>query len=166
MENRDLEKNEGGKKDPTGEDLDPKNLGRGIHRRTIEKFAALPDEDRRKMLKDTWAEVAMGAATRAKQFVATCSPKDFGRLYQMIMSGAVAIDKAFPPQKQEIQAPAFVVNMFGSLGQRAAAIASPTVPTIDVTPKEVEWQSSPTKMNSSLPTSSESSLTKTPSTVS
>jgi hypothetical protein len=114
------------------------NAGRGIYRRQLEKFAKLDSTKKHDILKETWKEVAMGAALRAKAFVATCAPKDFGRLYQMIMAGAVSIDKAFPPKQEALNAPSFVFNMFGSLGQRAAAIAMPSVP-IQITNTEVSW---------------------------
>lgn len=113
------------------------NEGRGIYRRQLEKFAVLESTAKHDILKETWKEVAMGAALRAKAFVATCAPKDFGRLYQMIMAGAVSIDKAFPPKQEPLNGPSFVFNMFGSLGQRAAAIAmpqTPQTPVINVTP--------------------------------
>ena len=85
----------------------------------------------------------MGVALRAKAFSTTCSPKDFGRLYQLIMSGAVSMDKAFPPKEQN-NAPRLVVNLFGSLGQRAGAIATPVVPTVvDITPKQESTDGQP-----------------------
>ena len=117
------------------------NPGRGIYKKQLAAFVKLNDEDKHKLLKETWKEVAMGAASRAKAFVATCSPKDFGNLQRLVMSGAISIDKAFPP-KQEALAPKFIVNMFGSLGSRAAAIATPAVPTIDVTAIEVKCDTS------------------------
>ena len=123
------------------------NPGRAIYKRELTKFAGLPEKDRQYVLKETWKEVAMGAALRAKTFVATCSPRDFGNLQRLIMSGAIAIDKAYPP-KQEALTPKFIINMFGSLGQRAAEIAMPRTPTIDVTPKEIAC--SPLMMTESL----------------
>jgi hypothetical protein len=114
---------------PTG-DIATRNLdGRGKHRRSLEQFATLDPKEQHHALRDTWKQVAMGVALRAKSFATTCSPKDFGRLYQLVMSGAVSLDKAFPP-KEQTQSPRLVVNLFGSLGQRAAAIAIPKVPTI------------------------------------
>lgn len=111
--------------------------GRGKYKRQLEKFMTLDDDTKHRTLKDTWKEVAMVAASRARQFAATCSPKDFGRLYQLIMSGAVSIDKAFP-KTEHVNSPSLVVNMFGSLGQRAARIAIPPTPeTITVTAMEV-----------------------------
>lgn len=114
------------------------NLGRGIHRRELEKFAKLDDKEKHTVLKETWKEIAMGAALRAKAFITTCAPKDFNNLYRMVMAGAVAIDKAYPPvaDKKPPVSPSLVVNMFGSLGQRAAKIAMPETPettVIDVT---------------------------------
>lgn len=114
------------------------NLGRGIHRRELEKFNKLDDKEKHALLKETWKEVAMGAALRAKAFITTCSPKDFTNVYKVVMAGAVAIDKAYPPvaEKKPPASPSFVVNMFGSLGQRAAKIAMPETPettVIDVT---------------------------------
>ena len=118
-------------------DLPPANPeGRGIHRRALEKFVSKEVKEQHNQLRNTWKEVAMGVALRAKAFSTTCSPKDFGRLYQLIMSGAVSMDKAFPPKEQN-NAPRLVVNLFGSLGQRAGAIATPVVPTVvDITPKQ------------------------------
>lgn len=147
------------------------NAGRGIYRRQLEKFAKLESTKKHDILKETWKEVAMGAALRAKAFVATCAPKDFGRLYQMIMAGAVSIDKAFPPKQEALNAPSFVFNMFGSLGQRAAAIAMPSVPIqITNTPTlindttEVPWTPSvSTPMATSHETPLEPSISMMPS---
>lgn len=89
-------------------------------------------EQRRAHLHDLWVEVAATVALRAKSFAKTCSPQDAGKLYQLIMSGAVSIDKAFPPK--ENTAPALAINLFGNLGQKAIDIVRPTVPTITVQP--------------------------------
>lgn len=113
------------------------NQGRGVYRRQLEQFSTLKDEEKHALLRETWKDVAMGAALRAKALIATCSPKDFSSMYKVVMSGAVAIDKAYPPEvKKQLLTPALVVNMFGSLGQRAARIAMPETPAavIDVTP--------------------------------
>ena len=114
--------------------------GRGLYRRQLAEFAQLTDEDKQKTLRNTWKEVAMGAALRAKALVATCAPKEFSSLYRVIMSGAVAIDKAYPPdERKRDHSPSLVVNMFGTLGQRAAAIAMPTTPeSIVIEAKEVK----------------------------
>ena len=117
--------------DPSPTDVATLNLdGRGKHRRSLEAFATLDPKEQHHTLRDAWKQVAMGVALRAKAFATTCSPKDFGRLYQLVMSGAVSLDKAFPPKEQN-NAPRLVVNLFGSLGQRAGAIATPQVPTIE-----------------------------------
>lgn len=137
------------------------NPGRGLYRKQLAKFAALKDEDKHTLLRETWKEVAMGAAARAKAFVATCSPKDFGNLQRMVLSGAVAIDKAYPPKQEEL-APKFIVNMFGSLGQRAAAIATPPTPIIDVTPVEVTTCSPEPTTEPCLLTAKENSTTTPP----
>ena len=142
-------KNQGSQKEltstlePPGHSPAQANLeGRGIHRRALARFIAEPPAAQHKELRDTWKAVAMVAASRAKGFAATCSPKDFGRLYQLIMSGAVSIDKAFPP-KEQAASPRLVVNLFGSLGERAAKIAIPPVPqVIDVTPQPQEGSTS------------------------
>lgn len=121
----------------TGPPVPTNNEGRGVYKRQLEHFATLKDEEKHTQLRDTWKEVAMGAALRAKALVATCSPKDFSSLYKVVMSGAVAIDKAFPETKKPQVTSALVVNMFGSLGQRAARIAMPETPTtIDITPEK------------------------------
>ena len=118
------------------------NQGRGVYRRQLEQFSTLKDEEKHALLRETWKDVAMGAALRAKALIATCSPKDFSSMYKVVMSGAVAIDKAYPPEaKKQLLTPALVVNMFGSLGQRAARIAMPETPlTVDVTPVAQEVQ--------------------------
>ena len=115
----------------------PNSDGRGVHRRALERFCAEPAVKQHAQLRDTWKEVAMGVALRAKAFATTCKPSDFGRLYQLVMSGAVSIDKAFPP-KEQVASPRLVVNLFGSLGERAARIAIPAVPVIDITPTVTE----------------------------
>lgn len=125
------------------------NPGRSIYRRELNKFSKMKEEDKHTMLRETWKEVAMGAASRAKAFVATCSPRDFGTLQRLVVSGAIAIDKAFP-QKAEVYSPKFIVNMFGSLGPRAVAIAQPLTP-IDITPKEVTCDSAMIETVASLP---------------
>lgn len=139
-------KNQKDKKGSVGTGLDhwqsggesPNMDGRGVHRKALERFIAEPAGKQHAQLRDTWKEVAMGVALRAKAFATTCSPKDFGRLYQLIMSGAVSIDKAFPP-KEQVSAPRLVLNLFGSLGDRAARIAIPPVPPIiNITPVDSE----------------------------
>ena len=137
-EKRDLEKELADELQSTELELASLNPdGRGKHRRALEKFTTLDTKEQHATLREHWKQVAMGVALRAKSFSTTCSPKDFGRLYQLIMSGAVSLDKAFPPKEQST-APRLVVNLFGSLGQRAAAIAIPKVPTIDaISVKEV-----------------------------
>lgn len=131
----------------------------------LAKFAADTNEQQLTELRKTWKETAYMIALRAKGFANQCSPQEFGRLYQLIMSGAVSIDKAFPPKEQGHNAPAFVVNMFGSLGQRASAIAAPPVPTITVEPikETVEWQDSAGKTMSLSLTNTEALSTTTPS---
>ena len=131
------------------------NPGRGIYRRELERYTKLTEDEKLTRLRDIWKEVAMGTATRAKAFVSTCSPKDFSNLQRLIAAGATAIDKAFP-EKATPLAPKFIVNLFGSLGQRAAAIAMPPVPIIDVTAVEVPCpNSSTTQTMSLLPTKTE-----------
>ena len=141
--------------------------GRGRYRRALEHFTTLKDEEKHSALRETWKEVAMGAALRAKALVATCSPKDFSMLYRVVMAGAVAIDKAYPPaEHKRDHSPALVVNMFGSLGQRAAAIAMPPTPeTLVLEAKEETWPASDTKTTSSSKTpTEETSPTTKPST--
>jgi hypothetical protein len=148
------------------------NPGRGIYRRQLEKFSTLPDDEKHKLLRETWKEVAMGTITRAKAFVSTCSPKDFGSLQRLVISSAVSLDKAFPPVKEPLAGPKFIVNLFGSLGPRAAAIATPPIPLIgqdaiinDSITREITWPSSSlTKTTTLLPTLLENSTTTTPST--
>ena len=120
------------------------NPGRGIYRRELEAFALKTDDQKLDALRETWKEVAMGAAVRAKTFVSTCAPKDFGQLHKLISAAATGIEQAFP-QRREATNPQFIINMFGSLGQRAGAIATPSTPIIDVTPKEVSWPDSASK---------------------
>lgn len=140
--------------------------GRAKYRRQLEQFALLEDDEKHNQLKETWKEVAMGAAIRAKALVSTCSAKEFHLLQRVITAGAIAMDKGYPPTEQKKDhSPALVVNMFGSLGQRAAAIAMPITPeTITVQAKEVtEWPDSATKTALSLPTNTAMSPTTKPS---
>ena len=110
-------------------------LGRGAHNAAIEEFRGLTREQRYQKLRDDWAEISQAVMIRAKQFAKTCSPQEFGKLYQLIMSGAVSLDKAFPPKEQ--QQPTIQVNMFGSLGQKAKQIVVPQTPmTVTVQPTE------------------------------
>ena len=103
----------------------------------LRRFAQLPPKEQHDILRDTWKQVAMGVAVRAKNFLTTCPPHDFGKLYQLVQAGAQALDKAFPP-KEQTSAPRLVVNLFGSLGDRAAKVAIPVVPhTIDAEAKEI-----------------------------
>ena len=112
-------------------------LGRGIHRRKQENFEELKPHEQNAYLRDLWKSIALGVAERAKSFSTTCSPKDFGKLHQLVTTGATALDKAFPP-RQEIQTPKLIFNLFNSLGQRATRIAVPEVPgVIDVSTKTV-----------------------------
>ena len=103
--------------------------GRGIHRRVVEDFDTLTPADQKKALLETWRGLAMGIAVRAKSFATTCSPKDYNKLYNLVQSGAVALDRAFP-EKKELQSPRLIVNLFQSLGLKAGAIAIPDVPKV------------------------------------
>src|SRR5262245_455235 len=93
------------------------NPGRAIYRRELEEFAALSDNDKLEALRGVWKEIAMGAAVRAKLFVKQCSPAEFSTLQKLISAAETGIQNAFP-QKREATSPQFIVNMFGSLGQR------------------------------------------------
>lgn len=103
-------------------------LGKGINNAPLEEFRKLTREQRYQLLREEWAELSYTILMRAKSFAKVCSPQEFGRLYQAIMSGAVSIDKAFPPK--EVQQPQIQVNMFGSLGQRAREIVVPKLPQV------------------------------------
>ncbi len=109
-------------------------LGKAIHKRTVEDFETLTPKEQHDCLRDTWKSIAMGIAARAKSFSTSCSSKEFGKLYQLVQAGAASLDKAFPP-KEQTQSAKLIVNLFSSLGQRAARIAIPEVPVIDVTPQ-------------------------------
>lgn len=106
--------------------------GRAKYKRQLEHFATLNDDDKLKSIRETWKEVAMVAATRAKQLASTCAAKDFGKLYQLIMSSAISLDKAFPPKKEPPPPapPPLVFNLFGSLGQRAVSVVTPQTPEV------------------------------------
>lgn len=110
-------------------------LGKAVHRKAIEEFEDLTPKEQHEHLRALWRSIAMGIASRAKTFTASCSSKEFGKLYQLVQAGTASLDKAFPP-KEQTQSAKLIVNLFSSLGSRAASIAIPTVPTIDVTPKE------------------------------
>lgn len=116
---------------------DPKkeshNPGRAIYKKKLEEYQGLSPEEKSKALRETWGEIAMAAALRAKQLVATCSVKDFGRLQQIINAGSTAVEKAFPKEERSVAqqtAPQFIVQLFGSLGQGARAIAAPQTPIV------------------------------------
>ena len=104
-------------------------LGQSLLTQETEEFLSLTLEQRRAYLKDLWSEVAFTVTKRAKSMAKTVSTKDIGRLYQLVMSGAVALDKAFPPK--EISGQTLSINLFGSLGQKAVGIVQPPVPTIE-----------------------------------
>jgi hexokinase len=108
-------------------------LGKAVHKKAIEDFEALTPKEQYDSLRATWRSIAMGIASRAKTFSASCSSKEFGKLAQLVAAGTASLDKAFPP-KEQTQSAKLIVNLFSSLGQRAARIAIPEVPTIDVTP--------------------------------
>lgn len=172
VETQEGEKEGSGKATPDNPD------GRGRYRRQLERFATLKDEEKHQTLKETWKEVAMGAALRAKSFVATCAPKDFTNLYRIIMSGAIAIDKAYPPrdQQRDLAHTALVVNMFGTLGQRAVNIVMPplperqerkdVIPCHELDPSQPPKLDSPSPTGSLLPQTMESLITVEPSTLS
>lgn len=107
-------------------------LGKAIHKKAIEDFESMTPKEQYDHLRATWRSIAMGIASRAKSFSASCSSKEFGKLYQLVSAGTASLDKAFPP-KEQTQSAKLIVNLFGSLGSRAASIAIPEVPTIDVT---------------------------------
>ena len=95
----------------------------------IKEFKGLSREQRKELLKETWQETAYTVALRASTFARFCNAREGGRLYQLIMAGAVSMDKAFPPKEQlDLNE---VVNLFGSLGARGKAIVQPNVPQIE-----------------------------------
>ena len=110
------------------------NDGRGYYSRQVKEFEGLPQKEQHEALRAVWKSIAMGIATRARQFSTTCSPKDFTNLYRLVSSGATALDKAFPP-KQEPQSPKLIVNLFQSLGLKATRIAIPETPVIECQPE-------------------------------
>lgn len=73
---------------------------------------------------------------RVKAFSRTCSPSEFGRLYQLIMSSAVALDKAYPKEPLPVtpQQSIMQVNLFGSISDKAKQVVVPETPVIDVQP--------------------------------
>lgn len=95
----------------------------------IKEYKGLSREQRKDLLRELWQETAYTVGLRASTFAKSCSAKDGGKLYQLIMAGAVATDKAFPPKEQlDLNE---VVNLFGSLGARGKAIVQPKVPLIE-----------------------------------
>ena len=95
----------------------------------IKEFKGLSREQRKELLKETWQETDYTVALRASAFARFCNAREGGRLYQLIMAGAVSMDKAFPPTEQlDLNE---VVNLFGSLGARGKAIVQPNVPQIE-----------------------------------
>lgn len=104
-------------------------LGKAPLTQETEEFLSLNLDQRRAVLKDLWCEVAFVVAKRAKAMAKTVSTKDIGRLYQLVMSGAVSLDKAFPPK--EVSGQTLSINLFGSLGQKAVGIVQPAVPTLE-----------------------------------
>ena len=95
----------------------------------VKEFKGLSREQRKELLKETWQETAYTVALRASTFARFCNAREGGRLYQLIMAGAVSMDKAFPPKEQlDLNE---VVNLFGSLGARGKAIVQPNVPQIE-----------------------------------
>ena len=95
----------------------------------LKEFKGLTREQRKDLLREAWQETAYTVALRARNFAQSCNAKEGGRLYQLIMAGAVAIDKAYPPKEQmDLNE---VVNLFGSLGARGKAIVQPHVPLIE-----------------------------------
>lgn len=104
-------------------------LGQSLLTKETEEFLSLNLDQRRALLKDLWSEVAFTITKRAKSLAKTCSTKDIGRLYQLVMSGAVSLDKAFPPK--EIAGQTLSINLFGSLGQKAVGIVQPSIPVME-----------------------------------
>jgi hypothetical protein len=108
--------------------------GRAIHKDALEDFEKLTGKEQYEALRSTWKSVAMGLALRAKTFAATCPSKDFNKLHQLVQAGTISLEKAFPPREQT-QSPKLIVNLFQSLGQRAARIAIPETPiTVEINP--------------------------------
>ena len=104
-------------------------LGKSALTEETEEFLTLNLDQRRAVLKDVWSEIAFVVAKRAKSLAKTVSTKDIGRLYQLVMSGAVSLDKAFPPK--EVSGQTLSINLFGSLGQKAVGIVQPQTPVIE-----------------------------------
>lgn len=101
----------------------------------LKEFKGLTREQRKDLLREAWQETAYTVVLRARNFAQSCNAKEGGRLYQLIMAGAVAIDKAYPPKEQmDLNE---VVNLFGSLGARGKAIVQPNVPMIEAQAQSV-----------------------------
>lgn len=101
----------------------------------LKEFKGLTREQRKDLLREIWQETAYTVGLRASSFARSCNAKEGGKLYQLIMAGAVATDKAFPPKEHmDLNE---VVNLFGSLGQRGKQIVQPQTPLIEAKAQEV-----------------------------
>ena len=65
----------------------------------LERLSKLPPDEKKEKLKELWTDVALALAVRAKNFSQFCTDRDFGKLFQLIKSGEVALEKAFPPKE-------------------------------------------------------------------
>ena len=117
-------------------------LGRGVYGDSvIAPYLAEPLESKGQITRNEWAITAYVLSLRAKQLARTFGKKDVNTLKTLILSAAIAFDKAFPKVDQ-VSSKNLVVTMFGSLGADAVKrITQGEVPSgqavVDATYSEV-----------------------------
>ena len=87
----------------------------GNDQKALDAFHKEPKHKQREMVENEWAQVAYALSLRAKRFAKGAIAADFGKLYQIVMAGAIAKDKAYPPKEAPVQGN-IVFNLFGKLG--------------------------------------------------
>lgn len=89
-------------------------------------------------LRRQWSVIAKILADKIERAAPSLTKKDWYYFKSLLVSGGVALDKAFP----KIDTPttnSLVINMFGSLGKDAISrvLNTEPIPVIDVTPIEI-----------------------------
>ena len=97
------------------------------------RYAKLPSEAKRGEMKQNWQEVAYTLVQRAKRLSQTATKTEFLQLKHLVLSAAIAIDKAFPPD--QAGSGNYVFNLFGNLNkdtlEKVLGVAKPAPKVIN-----------------------------------
>ena len=110
----------------------------------LDQFRGLPLTKQGDVLRRQWSSIAKILADKIERAAPHLTKGDWYYFKSLIISGGVALDKAFPVIDTPL-ANNLIVNMFGSLGPDSASkvLGVASLPTIDVTPIEIKETSQP-----------------------